>query len=79
MRGYICLSLLLGVFLILTVRYSFWVAFGIMYFAGTLVVIGTAFTVSYIQKMRSKASILDDQPVYLKSQKLLTSKNLHAV
>jgi len=78
MRGYLCLSLLLGVFLFLTVRYSFMVAFGIMYFGGMLVVIGTAFSLRYSQMKKSRSSVLDDQSVYPESNKLMTSKNLHA-
>ena len=78
MRGYLCLSLLLGVFLFLTVRYSFIVAFGVMYFGGMLVVIATAFALPYSQMKRSRSSVLDDQPVYPQSNELITSKNLHA-
>ncbi len=78
MRGYLCLSLLLGVFLFLTVRYSFIVAFGVMYFGGMLVVIGTAFALRYSQMKRSRSSVLHDQPVYPQSTELITSKNLHA-
>jgi len=78
MRGYLCLSLLLGVFLFLTVRYSFMVAFGVMYFGGMLVVIGTAFAIRYSQMKKSRSSVLDDQPAYPESNKLMTSKNLHA-
>jgi len=78
MRGYLCLSLLLGVFLFLTVRYSFMVAFGVMYFGGMLVVIGTAFSLRYSQMKKSRSSVLDDQSVYPESNKLMTSKNLHA-
>jgi uncharacterized protein (DUF58 family) len=77
MRGYLCLSLLLGVFLFLTVRYSFMVAFGVMYFGGMLVVIGTAFALRYSQMKKSRSSVLDDQPVYPESNELMTSKNLH--
>ena len=78
MRGYLCLSLLLGVFLFLTVRYSFMVAFGVMYFGGMLVVIGTAFALRYSQMKKSRSSVLDDQHVYPESTELMTSKNLHA-
>jgi hypothetical protein len=78
MRGYVCLSVLLGVLLFLTFRYSFLVAFGIMYFGGMLVVIGTAFAVRYSHMKRSRSSVLDDQPVYREGQELVTSKNLHA-
>lgn len=78
MRGDLCLSLFLGVFLFLTVRYSFLVAFGVMYFGGMLVVIGTAFALRYRQMKRSRSSVLDDQPVYPESTELMTSKNLHA-
>ena len=78
MRGYVCLSVLLGVLLFLTVRYSFWVTFGIMYFGGMLVVIGTAFSIRYSKMKRSRSSVLDDQPAYLEGQELITSKNLHA-
>ena len=79
MRGYVCLSVLLGVFLFLTVRYSFLAAFGIMYFGGMLVVIGTTFAVRYSHMKRSRSSVLDDQPVYREGQELITSKNLQAV
>ena len=78
MRRYLCLSLFLGVFLFLTVRYSFMVAFGVMYFGGMLVVIGTAFSLRYSQMKKSRSSVLDDQSVYPESNKLMTSKNLHA-
>ena len=78
MRGYVCLSVLLGVFSFLTVRYSFLVAFGVMYFGGMLVVIGTAFALRYSQIKRSRSSLLDDQPVYQEGNELITSKNLHA-
>ena len=78
MRRYLCLSLFLGVFLFLTVRYSFMVAFGVMYFGGMLVVIGTAFALRYSQMKRSRSSVLDDQPVYPEDNELMSSKNLHA-
>ena len=78
MRGYVCLSVLLGVFLFLTIRYSFIVTFGVMYFGGMLMVIGTAFTVRYSQMKRSRSSILDDQPVYPEGKDLILSKNIHA-
>ena len=78
MRGYLCLSLLLGGFSFLTFRYSFLVAFGVMYFFGMLVVIGTAFAVRYRQLKKSRPRVLDDQPVYPESKKLITSKSLHA-
>ena len=78
MRGYVCLSVLLGVFLYLTVRYSFLVAFGTTYFAVMLVVIGTTFAVRYSQMKRSRSLVLDDQSVYLEGQELIKSKNLHA-
>jgi hypothetical protein len=71
MRGSVCLSFLLGVFLFLTVRYSFLVAFGIMYCCGMLVVIGTAFAVRYNHIKRSKSPILDDYPGYLEGQELI--------
>jgi hypothetical protein len=78
MRGYVYLSVLLGVLLFLTIRYSFIVAFGVMYFGGMLAVIGTAFAVRFSQIKRSKSSVWDDQSVYLESKELITSKNLHA-
>ena len=78
MRRYLCLSLFLGVFLFLTVRYSFMVAFGVMYFGGMLVVIGTAFSLRYSQMKKSRSSVLDDQSVYPESSELMSSKNLHA-
>lgn len=78
MRGYLCLSLLLGGFSFLTVRYSFWVAFGVMYFFGMLVVIGTAFAVRYRQLKKSRPPVLDEQAVYPGNEKLITSKSLHA-
>ena len=78
MRGYVCLSVLLGVFSFLTVRYSFLVAFGVMYFGGMWVIIGTAFALRYSQMKRSRSTVLDDQLVYPESNELTTSKNLHA-
>jgi len=78
MRGYVCLSVLLGGFLFLTVRYSFIVAFGVMYFGGMLVVIGAAFAVRYSQIKRSKSSVLHDRLVYREGQEVIISKNFHA-
>jgi hypothetical protein len=78
MRGYLCPALLLGAFSFLTVRYSFLVAFGVMYFFGMLVVIGTAFVVRYRQLKKSRTPVLDDQAVYPESKTLITSKSLHA-
>lgn len=78
MRGYLYLSLFLGMFLFLTVRYSFIVAFGVMYFGVMLVIIGATFALRYSQMKRSRSSVLGDQPVYPESSELMTSKNLHA-
>ena len=78
MRRYVCLSVLLGVFAFLTVRYSFWVAFGVMYFGGMLMVIGTAFAVRYSKMKRLRSLVLDDQPVYPEGKELIISKNPHA-
>jgi hypothetical protein len=38
MRSFVCLSALLGLFAFLTVHYSFWLAVGIMYLGGMLVI-----------------------------------------
>jgi len=66
MRRYVWLSVLLGVFLFLTIRYSFLVAFGITYCGWMLVVIGTTFALRYSQIKRSKLLILYDQSVIRK-------------
>jgi len=78
MRGYVWLSVFLGVFLFLTIRYSFLVAFGIMYSGGILVVIGATFAVRYSQLKRAKSLVLNDQSVYLEGQDLIKSKNPHS-
>ena len=77
MCRYVCLSILLGSFALLTVYYSFLVAFGVMYCASILVVIGTAFSAGY--RKRLKAPVLADQPVYPAGKELMGSNNLHAV
>ena len=43
MRTYVCLSVLLGLGVLLTVQYSFWLACGIIYFGVMLVVAVIAF------------------------------------
>jgi len=45
MRSFIFLSVLLGAFVFLTVHYSFWVAFGLIYFAGMLIVTVLSFAI----------------------------------
>lgn len=78
MRGYICLAVLLGVFAFLAVRYSFWVAFGTLYFAGMLVVIGIAFTARSIANKRMRAALAQDQRDYPERPELILAKDLRA-
>ena len=78
MRGYLCLSILLGGFAFLTIQYSFVLAFGVIYCIGLLVVIGTAFALGFRKRQRSRASVLADHPAYLTSKELIRAKNLHA-
>jgi ABC-type protease/lipase transport system fused ATPase/permease subunit len=79
MRGYVCLSILFGGFIFLTIQYSLLVAFGVMYCIGMLVVIVTAFVVGYSKKKRSRTLALADQPVYPAGKELVRARNLHAV
>ena len=78
MRGYIALAVLLGIFAFLTALYSFWVAFGVMYFVGMMVVIGTAFTAKYMAKKRMRSALAEEQPEYPERQELLVAKKLRA-
>jgi len=45
MRSFIILSVMLVTVIFLTVHYSFWVAFGIIYFSGMLVVTVLSFAI----------------------------------
>ncbi|MEN8687210.1 MAG: hypothetical protein AB1Z51_12685 [Desulfuromonadales bacterium] len=76
MRRYVCLSILLGSFALLTVYYSFLMAFCVMNCASILVVIETAFSAGY--RKRLKAAVLADQPVYPAGKELMGSNRLHA-
>lgn len=78
MRGYFCLAVLLGVFAFLTARYSFWVAFGVMYFAGMAVVIGTAFAARYMATKRLRTAHAEEQREYQERQELIVAKSLRA-
>lgn len=78
MRGFISLAVVLGVFALLTAHYSFWVAFGAMYFAGMVVVIGIAFAARYIATKRLRTAFAEDQRDYPERQELIEAKNLRA-
>ena len=60
MRTYACLSILLGLVTSLTVHYSFWVVFGIMYSGGMLLVVVIAFTAKSKQPRASSSTALND-------------------
>ena len=78
MRGYLWLSILFGGFAFLTLRYSFLVAFALMYCLGMLAVIVTAFAVGYSKRKRSRATAFAEQPVYSAGKELIRAKNLRA-
>ena len=78
MRGYFGLAVLLGAFAFLTAQYSFWVAFGVMYFAGMMVVIGTAFAAKYMATKRLRSALAEEQPGYPEQQELIIAKKLRA-
>ncbi len=78
MRGYLCLSILLGGFAFLTACYSFVVAFGVMYCIGMLAVTIIAFTAGLMRRRRSRALAFADQPAYPAGKDLIRSNNLHA-
>ena len=60
MRTYARLSVLLGLVAFLTVHYSFWVVFSIMYSGGMLLVVLIAFTVKSKESRTSRSTVLDD-------------------
>jgi hypothetical protein len=59
MRTYICLSILLGLVISLSVHYSFWAVFGIMYSGGMLLVILIAFTAQRKESKKAKPLVLN--------------------
>ena len=78
MRSYVCLSALLGMVVFLTVHYSFWVACGIMYFGGLLVVAVIAFVGRSRQPGISSSVVLDDKPGQLTVEGQTASEHLKA-
>lgn len=79
MRRRVFLSVLFAGFAFLTVRYSFVVAFGVMYCGSMLVVIGIAFATGFLKMKRSRASVLAEQPDYPAGKELIRAKSLHPV
>ncbi len=78
MRSYVCLSILLGLTAFLTVHYSFWVAFGIMYSGGMLLVAVIAFTTRSRQPGISRSMVLDDENGQLTVEGQTASEDLKA-
>ena len=78
MRSCVCLSALLGVVVFLTVHYSFWVACGIMYFGGMLVVAVIALAARSRQPAISSSVVLDDNPGQLTVEGQTASEDLKA-
>ena len=55
-----------------------WVAFGIMYFAGMLLVTGTAFAARHMAARKLRATVIEDSPEPQGSKELVMAKNLRA-
>ena len=78
MRSCVCLSALLGLFTFLTVYSSFWLACGIMYFGGMLVVAVVAFAARSRQAGVSSNVPLDDKHCQVKVEEQTVSEELKA-
>ena len=78
MRSFVCLSALLGLFAFLTVHYSFWLAVGIMYLGGMLVVAVIAFAWRGRQANVSNYVALDDKHLQMKIEEQAASEELKA-
>ena len=78
MRSLVCLLALLGLFTFLTAYYSFWLACGIMYFGGMLVVAVTAFASRSKQTGVSNFAALDEKHAQLKVASQTGSEDLKA-
>ena len=78
MRSLVCLSALLGLFAFLTVHYSFWLAVGIMYLGGMLIVAMIAFAGRNRQASVSNCAALNDKHWQMKVEGQTASEDLKA-
>jgi hypothetical protein len=78
MRSCVCLAALLGLIGFLTVHYSFWVACGIIYFAGILVVAVVAFVTRRRQSGELSYVALDDKHCQVNVEGQTISEKLKA-
>lgn len=78
MRTFVCLSGFLGLAVFLTFHYSFWLAVGIMYIGGMLIVALIAFAGRSRQASVSKRAALDDKHWQMKAEGQTASEELKA-
>jgi hypothetical protein len=78
MRTFVCLSAFLGLAVFLTIHYSFWLAIGIMYIGGMLIVALIAFAGRSRQASGSNCVALDDKHWQMKAEGETASEELKA-
>jgi len=78
MRAFACLSALLGLVAFLTIHYSFWLAVGIVYIGGMLIVAMIAFAGRRRQASVLNCTALDDQHRQMKAEGKTASEDLKA-
>ena len=78
MRTFVCLSALLGLASFLTIYHSFWLAVGIMYLGGMLIVAVIAFAGRSKPTGVPNCVALDDKHLQIKVEEQTTSEDLKA-
>ena len=78
MRTFVCLSALFGLVAFLTIHYSFWLAVGIVYIGGMLIVAVIAFAGRSRQTGVSNCVASDDKHWQIKVEEQTTSEDLKA-
>jgi hypothetical protein len=78
MRTFVCLSALLGLIAFLTIHYSFWLAVGIVYIGGMLIVAVIAFAGRSRHNGVSNCVASDDKHWQIKVEEQTTSEDLKA-
>ena len=78
MRTFVCLSALLGLIAFLTIHYSFWLAVGIVYIGGMLIVAVIAYAGRSRQTGVLNCVASDDKHWQIKVEEQTTSEDLKA-
>ena len=78
MRTFVCLSAFLGLAAFLTIHYSFWLAVGIMYVGGMLIVAMIAFAGRRRQASVLNYAAVDDKHWHMKAEGQRVSEELKA-